>query len=438
MALNELIAQGAQFKSPDLMGQYNNALAIQNGIQTNQMNQFKMDEARRAVDEQNQLRSIYAGITDFNDPSIIPKIGAVSPTKAMEMDTHQRQNRESVLKVRKEGADATATALKNSRALLDGVSTPEQFVQWAAGNFKDPVLSQYFKDRGLTQEQSLGAVMDRIQKGEFVPLLLEAKIGSEKALENHFAQFDTGQQIGTNVMPKYGNGPSRVVQGTVMDKQMTPGETASNRIARDNQEFNQNPEKQAEMEAAKEKAKIVAKDVANAQTALPGVMNHVAEVNGIVSQMIGDATVNEKGKVIVPKGGAKPHKGFEVSVGASAQPGFQFIPGTDKASFYALKDQITSDAFLTAYKDSLKGGGSITEIEGEKGTQALLRARTSQSEAEFVKALREFQQSNQRIADMLAAKANAGRANMPGKPNAPTNSVVVDAYAAWKARQGGQ
>lgn len=440
MALNELIAQGAQFKAPDLLGQYSNALAIQNGMQTNQMNQIKMDDLRRANDEQNRLRSVYAGIADYNDPGVLNKIGAVSPAAALKMGEFQQKNRESGAKIQKEGADTTATALKNSRALLDGVSTPEQFIQWATGNFQDPVLSQYLKSRGVTPEQSLGHVMDRIQKGEFGSLLKEAKLGSEKALENHFAQFDTGQQIGTNVMPKYGAGPSQVVQGTVLNKMQTPDSVASNTTqqrgqnmadsrARDRLSWESNPEAQATMAGAKEGAKIQAKSTVEAQIGLPAAMKHVEEVNNIITQMIGDAKVSDKGKIVIPEGGAKPHKGFQVSVGASAQPGFQFIAGTDKANFYALKDQITSDAFLTAYKDSLKGGGAITEIEGEKGTQALLRARTSQSEAEFVKALREFQQSNARVAESMATRAGVNTkapvaAPAPATPQA-SNSVTA-------------
>jgi hypothetical protein len=107
----------------------------------------------------------------------------------------------------------------------------------------------------------------------------------------------------------------------------------------------------------------------------------------VIDQMIGDARL-EKGKLVVPKGGRRPHPGFEGVVGMGV-PGVRFIPGTQAASFDALFRQAEGGAFLQAY-ESLRGTGQITEIEGTKATSALTRMERSQSEAEFVKAAREF------------------------------------------------
>ena len=107
----------------------------------------------------------------------------------------------------------------------------------------------------------------------------------------------------------------------------------------------------------------------------------------VIDQMIGDARI-EKGKLVVPKGGRAPHPGFEGVVGMGV-PGVRFIPGTQAASFDALFRQAEGGAFLQAY-ESLRGTGQITEIEGTKATSALTRMERSQSEAEFVKAAREF------------------------------------------------
>lgn len=440
MALNELIAQGVQFKAPDLLGQYATMQNLQQGMQQNALNMMKMDEMRRATDEQNRLRSAYAGITDYNDPTILNKIGAISPKAAMDMGEYQRKVLESKSKVNKEGAEAVATALKNSRIALDGVTTPEQYLQWHLGNHSDPVLGEWLKQRGVTPESAMKRIQEAMTSPEkFQNMINESKIGAEKTLENNFSNFDTGQQIGVNVMPKYGSGAARVVPGTVMNKQATPDAlmtnargVEANATSRDRLNFEMNPEAQARVTGAKEGAKIQTKNTLDAQAALPAAMQHVNEVNNIISQMIGDATVNAKGKIVIPQGGAKPHKGFQVSVGASAQPGFQLLSGTDKADFYALKDQILSDAFLTAYKDSLKGGGAITEIEGEKGTRALLRARTSQSEPEFIKAMREFQQSNAKIAESLKVKAGGGA---PAAGNTPAPTVAPKIPPGWNLHQ---
>jgi len=107
----------------------------------------------------------------------------------------------------------------------------------------------------------------------------------------------------------------------------------------------------------------------------------------VINQMIGDAKI-EKGNLVIPKGGRRPHPGFEGVVGMGV-PGIRFIPGTQAASFDALFRQAEGGAFLQAY-ESLRGTGQITEIEGTKATSALTRMERSQTEVEFVKAAREF------------------------------------------------
>ena len=66
------------------------------------------------------------------------------------------------------------------------------------------------------------------------------------------------------------------------------------------------------------------------------------------------------------------------------------IPGTDAAGFNARLEQLGGRQFLQAF-ESLKGGGHITEIEGEKATNAMSRlAQTGQSEAEYRQAAEEL------------------------------------------------
>jgi hypothetical protein len=106
-----------------------------------------------------------------------------------------------------------------------------------------------------------------------------------------------------------------------------------------------------------------------------------------LDQMIGDARV-ERDRIVIPKGGRRPHGGFEGVVGFGI-PGVRFIQGTQAADFDALLEQVQGGAFLKAFND-LRGGGSITQIEGEKATMALARVKRAQSEIGFVKAAREF------------------------------------------------
>ena len=251
MALNDLIAQGAQFKQPDLLSQFTNIQQLQQGQQTNALNQLKMQEMERGVQENNQLRALYRGGMDMSSPASIAKVAAISPAQAQALGTWQTKMLQDKATAQKSGADAVGTALKNSRMQLDGVTTPEQYLQWHMGNHSDPVLGSWLTQRGSTPEQSMARIQQALaQPGGFEKLLNESKLGAEKALENHFTQFDTGTQIGTNVMPKYGTPTSSVVPGSTMTKQMSPGTAESNRIAQGNLEVNQGKLKVMQDEAA--------------------------------------------------------------------------------------------------------------------------------------------------------------------------------------------
>ena len=92
------------------------------------------------------------------------------------------------------------------------------------------------------------------------------------------------------------------------------------------------------------------------------------------------------------------HPGFSVSVGASVQPGFQFIPGTDKASWYQRFEEVKGQSFLQGI-ENLRGMGALSNQEGEAATKAVQRMSTSQSEAEFKAAAKDFNEVIQRGID---------------------------------------
>lgn len=146
---------------------------------------------------------------------------------------------------------------------------------------------------------------------------------------------------------------------------------------------------QQNMAQAKATGQAIAKDKALAEQVLPKVLSTAESTLGLIDSLVGAPPVLDKnGKVV--KQGTKPHPGFETAVGASWTPGARFVPGTDASDFQARFDQLQGGAFLQAF-ETLKGGGSITNVEGEKGTAALNRMNLAQSEKEFVQAAREFQ-----------------------------------------------
>lgn len=87
-----------------------------------------------------------------------------------------------------------------------------------------------------------------------------------------------------------------------------------------------------------------------------------------------------------------------------------YIPGTKAKDFRVVSDQLQGKAFLQAF-ETLKGGGQITEKEGQKATDAIARLSTAQSDGEYVTALRELREV---IAN--GRRRLAGDASGPSKP----------------------
>ena len=91
-------------------------------------------------------------------------------------------------------------------------------------------------------------------------------------------------------------------------------------------------------------------------------------------------------------GAMVPNAGFEdqfgTFLGIPTQQMLPAIPNTPKAGFQARLSQVQGQAFLQAF-ESLKGGGAISEVEGLKAQQAILRASTSQSRDDFETAIKE-------------------------------------------------
>lgn len=172
--------------------------------------------------------------------------------------------------------------------------------------------------------------------------------------------------------------------------------------------------------------------------ALPASIEQANMAIKTIDEMIGDARLNDKGEIVYQKydptskkyvEGKTPHAGFENYVGATWLPGMRFIEGSDAASFEPLYKAIKGQAFLQAF-ERLKGGGQITEVEGQKATEALLKLDKAQNEKDFVKYAREFQENLQKGMDLAKNKAGVSKEyrSPVGQPtlrwNPQTNSWV--------------
>ncbi len=97
-----------------------------------------------------------------------------------------------------------------------------------------------------------------------------------------------------------------------------------------------------------------------------------------IDELIG----SENGKV-------NPHPGLSKATGLGGGV-MRFFSGTEGKNFEIRHKEVLSQAFLDAF-EALKGGGAITEKEGEKATAARTRMDLAQSKEEYMTAAREYQ-----------------------------------------------
>jgi len=155
-------------------------------------------------------------------------------------------------------------------------------------------------------------------------------------------------------------------------------------------------------------------DRATAIRKLPDAIAQSKDALNLIDRMVGTAD-----------GKTKPHKGFEGAVGAALIPGLRFVPGTSEADFQAMFEQIGGGAFLQAY-NTLKGGGQITNVEGEKGTAAINRMKLATSETEFKSAARDFQTVLRRGVETAEKELRSGPGGGGAASPASTGDIATD------------
>jgi hypothetical protein len=268
-------------------------------------------------------------------------------------------------------------------------------------------------DSGMGQQQQMAAnPVQRPQAGfaDFrgpTPPSRTAGLGGDMPMERTLAQYRVGDPI-------RGKNPS--VAPFPAAAQVPPSVLAAQEAAKTTA---QEQAKEAAAAAAapalaqRERNVAFSKERGTADAKFMESASSVVEASNegrnILNQMIGDAYIDKRGKIVVPKDGRRPHSGFEGVVGLGF-PGMRFVPGSPEADFDKKFKQVVGKAFLKAFND-LRGGGSITEIEGVKATEAITRLSRSISEVEFIRAARELE-------DILAKgeqRALDRRARIEGK-----------------------
>ena len=160
------------------------------------------------------------------------------------------------------------------------------------------------------------------------------------------------------------------------------------------------PSLQGNISRAKEEGKVEGASGAEAKIELPKNLQEAENTIKLVDDLLA-------------------HPGLKTAVGKSSLLGIQHVPGTDAKAFMTRLDQLRGKQFLQAY-ETLKGGGQITEVEGQKATQAIARMDNASTEQEFITASREFQDIIRQGVER--AKKRAGVV-APGPTNVPEGTT---------------
>ncbi len=125
------------------------------------------------------------------------------------------------------------------------------------------------------------------------------------------------------------------------------------------------------------------------------------------------------------------HPGTPVVIGLSGQVDPRnYVWGSEAQGAKALLEQAQGQAFLQAF-ESLKGGGQITQVEGEKATAAMARLQRAQSDEDFAKSAAELLEITR-----AAYKRSTGGQELPpikmpkwGPKQRNVNQIMQDADA---------
>lgn len=365
--------------------------------QQNALAQMQMQEYERARGEEERLRNFLAEKPDLTSAqgqaSLLTQFGKTGRETLKSLGEFQKAQTDEASR----RAKLVTDKLSMYRSALTNVNSPQAAAEWVQAQYADPDI----KDT-MTRIAPIDRALSNIPQDPrgFAQWQQKNGLGIEKFIERTTLTEADRQRIKQEGQ-RIGLEGRRVA---VMEEE--------NRRAKD-------PVFQQQMAAAKATGEAIAKNDVAAKQALPGVISNAQDAVNLIDQMVGKQEVRDKsGKVL--QAGTAAHPGFQDTVGATWKPGFRFVPGTSAADFQALFDQVKGSAFLEAF-NTLKGAGAITEKEGEKATAARTRMSTAQSEDEFVKAAREYQDVIRRGVEVMQKKASGGAA--PAMPVMPAGAA---------------
>jgi hypothetical protein len=415
------IAQGgAPIQIQDPVNQMARVMAIKNAQQEGQLNALRMAEAQAGAEETGRLRNVLSQFKDLYSPEAQAAIMGTG-LKGLEYAKGLTAAQKSAADLAKAQFDLVKDKTTYFRDQLGNVNTPQDAQLWTAALYSDPVLSPVFTKLGGTVQQAIARIPS--DPAAFAQWKNQAALGAQRFIELNAPKITTqGFGGGERLLATPGlGGPATEVAGSRIARTVSPDTAA--RLAQE-----RDIGLQTRIAEAKEYGQTLGKSRATAEASLPGAVATAEQTINLIDQMIGKPTIKDANGKVIQKGTA-PHPGFSSYVGATLTPGARFVEGSSTADFERYQLQVEGKAFLEAF-EALRGGGAITEIEGAKGTQAIMRMNKAQSEREYMKAARELQDIVRKGVEKARAKAGVEAPAAPAAaPAAPAAAPMAPMYA---------
>jgi len=390
-----LQVQGLQL--PDPLAQSGRVAQIQNALQQQRMGEMQIQNAMREQRRTQELESLMAG---FSPEAPAPEVARKLQERGFFQQAGQTLQQAALRdKTAREAQAARFTEIKTKAELAGRIfsGVADQGSYTAA---RTRAIQQGLATADEIPEAYDKAAVDRIVRNAIdVPKALELQLKERTtaATESQAATAAAGLELKERGLGIQGRGLDLQRERLEVDrKRLTRDEQRMDldrrrvELAEENQRRQGDPTYQRMIEQARAAGTAAGKSDQAAVETLPKVITTAEMMLSNIDAMIGKPEVKDPKTGKVTQAATRPHPGFEMTVGATMLPGARFVPGSPAADFQARFDQLKGESFLQAY-ETLKGGGQITNIEGEKGTQAITRMSLAQSEKEFIDAARELQ-----------------------------------------------
>lgn len=205
------------------MNQLAQIMEIRRAQQQQQLGAITMQQHQSTLDDRNKLNALYSGAMNPDGTINREKLlqGAASQNLGSQIPAIQKslfESDEAQSKVNKQKVELIDSKMKQSRAFLDNVQTPEDYMAWHEANHRDPVLGPMLAARGITAEQSRAKIVQALQQpGGLQQLITESKLGAEKFIEQNkptLTKMDTGGEERIYSTPGLGGAPTIIAQAT--------------------------------------------------------------------------------------------------------------------------------------------------------------------------------------------------------------------------------